>query len=168
MRGLGGGLNEPRDAIATGAYALLQNPTQRAQVESDPSLWRTAFEETVPWVAPIGMYPRQTMRDGARRDAHSRRRPYRRGDRVGQSRRVGFSRTLTLLTLIGPGSRMSLSAAARISARAHGPRRVLVGEVALPVLFNRLRSLRLSETEPVRFGGWVFRGPLNLPCHRTN
>jgi len=122
MRGLGGGLNEPRDAIATGAYALLQNPTQRAQVESDPSLWRTAFEETVPWVAPIGMYPRQTMRDGARRDAHSRRRSYRRGDRVGQSRRVGFSRTLTLLTLIGPGSRMSLSAAARISARAHGPR----------------------------------------------
>jgi cytochrome P450 len=46
--------------------------------------------------------------------------------------------------------------------------RVLVGEVALPVLFNRLRSLRLSETEPVRFGGWVFRGPLNLPCHWTN
>ena len=36
---------------------------------------------------------------------------------------------------------------------------------ALLTIFARLRDLRLDETaEPVRFGGWAFRGPLNLPA----
>ena len=40
----------------------------------------------------------------------------------------------------------------------------IVASVALPTIFSRLRDLRLDETAgPVRFGGWAFRGPLNLP-----
>jgi hypothetical protein len=35
--------------------------------------------------------------------------------------------------------------------------------VALPSLFKRLRNLRLDQSEPVRIGGWAFRGLLNLP-----
>ncbi|MFK4228027.1 cytochrome P450, partial [Streptomyces sp. NPDC019890] len=41
--------------------------------------------------------------------------------------------------------------------------RAQVGQVSLPTLFRRLTGLRLSDSEPVRLGGWVFRGVLNLP-----
>ena len=30
-------------------------------------------------------------------------------------------------------------------------------------LFARLKGLRLDDSEPVRIGGWAFRGLLNLP-----
>jgi hypothetical protein len=34
--------------------------------------------------------------------------------------------------------------------------------VALPSIFARLKGLRLDDSEPVRIGGWAFRGLLNL------
>ena len=39
----------------------------------------------------------------------------------------------------------------------------MVADVALPTIFSRLKNLRLSEREPVRIGGWAFRGLQNLP-----
>ena len=41
--------------------------------------------------------------------------------------------------------------------------RAMVADVALPGIFDRLKGLRLDEAEPVRIGGWAFRGLLNLP-----
>ena len=38
-----------------------------------------------------------------------------------------------------------------------------LADVALPKIFERLRGLRLDMSEPVRIGGWAFRGLLNLP-----
>ena len=38
-----------------------------------------------------------------------------------------------------------------------------VADVALPGIFERLKGLRIDEREPVRIGGWAFRGLLNLP-----
>jgi hypothetical protein len=38
----------------------------------------------------------------------------------------------------------------------------MVADVALPSIFNRLQGLRLDDSEPVRIGGWAFRGLLNL------
>ena len=51
----------------------------------------------------------------------------------------------------------------------HGPHfcagaaasRCLIAEVALPMLFERLKGLRL--TGEVRFTGWAFRGPVSVP-----
>ena len=41
--------------------------------------------------------------------------------------------------------------------------RSLIGDVALPMVFDRLDGLRLDESAPpAEFGGWAFRGPLNL------
>ena len=40
--------------------------------------------------------------------------------------------------------------------------RAMVADVALPSLFARLKGLRLDPSEPVRIGGWAFRGLLNL------
>ena len=39
----------------------------------------------------------------------------------------------------------------------------MVADVALPGIFARLKGLRLDAREPVRIGGWAFRGLLNLP-----
>ncbi|HAF68112.1 MAG TPA: cytochrome P450, partial [Acidimicrobiaceae bacterium] len=42
--------------------------------------------------------------------------------------------------------------------------RSLVGDVALPKIFERLDKLRLdTDRSPVQFGGWAFRGPLSVP-----
>jgi hypothetical protein len=41
--------------------------------------------------------------------------------------------------------------------------RAMVADVALPSIFARLKGLRLDGAEPVRIGGWAFRGLLNLP-----
>ena len=41
--------------------------------------------------------------------------------------------------------------------------RAMVADVALPSVFARLKGLRLDDSEPVRIGGWAFRGLLNLP-----
>ena len=41
--------------------------------------------------------------------------------------------------------------------------RAMVADVALPSVFARLKGLRLDDAEPVRIGGWAFRGLLNLP-----
>jgi cytochrome P450 len=41
--------------------------------------------------------------------------------------------------------------------------KALIGDVALPTLFDRLRGLRLDPPEASRFGGWAFRGPLSMP-----
>ena len=44
----------------------------------------------------------------------------------------------------------------------------MVGDVALPKAFDRLPNLRLDESaDSVRFGGWAFRGPLNMPVRWT-
>ncbi|NKX52699.1 cytochrome P450, partial [Arthrobacter deserti] len=60
---IGGGLNEPRDVLGVAVWALLSNPDQLAQVLANPALFPTVFEESVRWVAPIGMYPREVTRD---------------------------------------------------------------------------------------------------------
>ena len=39
----------------------------------------------------------------------------------------------------------------------------MVADVALPTVFARLRDLGLVEGEPVKIGGWAFRGLFNLP-----
>ncbi|MEM1315534.1 MAG: cytochrome P450, partial [Pseudomonadota bacterium] len=41
--------------------------------------------------------------------------------------------------------------------------RCLIGEVALPMLFEALPGLELDPEGETRFGGWAFRGPLSVP-----
>lgn len=160
---IGGGLNEPRDATATTTYALLSDLGQRAIVEADPSLFSVAFEEGIRWVSPISMYPRittqETVLGGVQLPAGARI-----GVMVGAANRdekvfpdpdrFDLTRENRTHVAFGGGPHFCLGSWV---ARAQ------VGEVALPTLFRRLPNLRLDEHEPVRLGGWVFRGVLNLP-----
>lgn len=160
---IGGGLNEPRDALGVTAWALLSNTDQLAAVRADPSLWHTAFDESIRWIAPIGMYSRQATRDvelrgarlpaGARlgicilsanRDASVWEDPERYDIRREQKPHLAF----------GKGVHVCLGAWV---ARAE------VADVALPTLFDRLQGLRLVEEDPAEVGGWVFRGMTKMP-----
>ncbi|MFE2943015.1 cytochrome P450 [Streptomyces sp. NPDC059255] len=160
---IGGGLNEPRDALLVGAHGLLTNPSQRADVMADAALWKKVFEEAVRWVSPIGMYPRQVVTEVE--VAGVKLRP---GDRVGlvvasanRDRTVydhadEFDIHRSVAHHVAFGGGPHFCAGAWVS-------RAAVGQAGLPTLFGRLRNLRLDDAEPVRWGGWVFRGPLTMP-----
>jgi cytochrome P450 len=160
---VGGGLNEPRDAILTCLFGLLQNPDQRAAVMADPSLYAAAFEETVRWVSPIGMYPRRVTQDTVLGDTELKE-----GDQIGlcvgaaNRDRTQFdhpdrfdihrSRSKHLGFGIGP----HFCAGTWVA-------RQMVGDIAVPMIFQRLSKLRLDPDKPVIERGWVFRGPTSLP-----
>lgn len=160
---IGGGLNEPRDAIAVGAWALLLHPEQRAAVEADPSLWPVAFEETIRWVAPIGMYSRQVTRDtvltGVELPAKARLGicvlSANRDEQVWDSpERFDIHREVKPHLAFGKGTHVCLGTWV---ARAE------VAEIALPALFSRFEGLSLVPDRPAEAGGWVFRGMTRLP-----
>jgi cytochrome P450 len=164
---IGGGLNEPRDAIGSAVAALLENPGQRAQVEADPTLWRNVFEETVRWVSPIGMYPRQTtkrvelggtvLEEGARIGVVLA--SANRDETVfADAATFDINREKKPHVAFGGGPHFCLGTWAA---------RMQVGEVALPTLFRRLTDLRHGEG-PVTWAGWVFRGPTSVPVAWTN
>jgi cytochrome P450/NADPH-dependent glutamate synthase beta subunit-like oxidoreductase/flavodoxin len=160
---IGGGLNEPRDALGVAAWAVLQHPEQRRIVEADATLWPTVFEETIRWISPIGLYSRQTTREvelagvtlpkGARLgicilSANRDDSVWDRADVFDVRREVqphlAFSK----------GVHVCLGNWAARSA---------VADVALPMLFDRLRGLDLVPDRPAEVGGWVFRGMLAMP-----
>ena len=60
---IGGGINEPRDALCTALYGLLTNPDQKDAVLGDDRLWMPVIEETVRWLAPIQVSSRLVKAD---------------------------------------------------------------------------------------------------------
>lgn len=160
---IGGGLNEPRDALGVAAWALLTHPEQRAAVEADPGLWPAVLDEALRWVAPIGLYSRQTTRDvdlaGVRLPAGARL-----GICVLSANRdtsvwpdgdaFDVRREVKPHLAFSKGVHVCLGAWV---ARAE------VATVGLPRLFGRLRGLDLVPEDPAEIGGWVFRGMTRMP-----
>lgn len=160
---IGGGINEPRDVLTAGVWGLLTHPGQRADVEADPALWRNVFEETVRWISPIGMYPRQTTADLELGGT-----PIPAGSRVALV--IGAANRDE--DVFPDPDRFDIHRAQRNHlAFGGGPHYCMgtwvarheVGEIAWPTLFRRLPGLTLDPDRPVEIGGWVFRGLLTLP-----
>ncbi|UWU38236.1 cytochrome P450 (plasmid) [Rhizobium sophoriradicis] len=160
---VGGGLNEPRDSILTMVLGLLENPEQLARVKADPNLWPTAFEESVRWISPIGMYPRRVTRDVVVSGVRLRE-----GDQVGlcvsaanrdDSRFVDPDRFDVFRE---KKSHLAFGAGAHFCAGTWVARH-MVGRLVVPGLFERLQNLHLKNTAAARIHGWVFRGPVSLP-----
>lgn len=160
---ISGGQNEPRDAVAGTVWALLTHPEQLEMALSGRVSWLQVFEEYARWIAPIGMSPRRIakafscggvefepeervflMFGSANRDERHFERPDRFDVTRDTSKSIAF----------GAGPHFCAGAWAS---------RAMVADVALPTVFRRLKGLRLLEDEPVRIGGWAFRGLLNLP-----
>jgi hypothetical protein len=160
---ISGGQNEPRKAIAGCIWALLSHPDQFARVRDGKVSWLQVFEEFARWISPIGMSPRRIakaatvngvdfapedrvflMFGSANRDeAH-----------FVDAEKFDLTRDTGKSIAFGAGPHFCAGAAAS---------RAMIADVALPSVFARLKGLRLDEREPVRIGGWAFRGLQNLP-----
>lgn len=159
---IGGGINEPRDALTTTVWALLDRPEQLVAV-LERGLWKEAFEESVRWVAPIGMYPRQTTCEvelggtllpaGAKLGVLAL--SANRDEEVfEQADEFDVFRPKTAHLAFGGGAHFCAGA---WIARSQ------VAEIALPQLFERLPELRLDPGRFPEVAGWVFRGMTSLP-----
>jgi cytochrome P450 len=160
---ISGGMNEPQHVVTNAVWALSRHPDQRDRVLADPALWPAVFDETVRWLAPIGMYPRETTRPvelqgvplpagatlgvvvaAANRDetVFERAESY----DIARPRRPHF----------GFGSGTHLCA-------GHWAARISIGEIAVPLLYAELPGLRTDPRRAEEWHGWVFRGLTALP-----
>jgi cytochrome P450 len=160
---ISGGQNEPRDAISGTIWAMLTHPEQLAIARSGRIKWIEVFEEYARWIAPIGMSPRRVAK------------PFSYGgvdfepeDRVffmfGSANRdeACFNDPENFDVTRDKSKSIAFGAGPHYCAGAFASR-AMVADVALPTIFSRLKNLQLDEREPVRIGGWAFRGLLNLP-----
>lgn len=160
---IGGGLNEPRDAILTLTLGLLANPAQKESVLAKPELWPNAFEEAVRWVSPIGMYPRRVTR-AADLSGVTLPEGLQIGLCVGAANRDDrrFADPDRFDILRPRQSHLAFGAGAHFCAGTWVSRQT-VGRIVVPMLFERLANLRLRDDAPPLVRGWVFRGPVSLP-----
>ena len=160
---ISGGQNEPRHAIAGAVWALLTHPEQLALVHAGKAKWLDVFEEYARWIAPIGMTPRRVARRWSYRGVD-----FEPEDRVffmfGSANRdeTCFSDPDRFDITRDTQKSIAFGAGPHYCAGAFASR-AMVADVALPGIFAQLKGLRLDEREPVRIGGWAFRGLLNLP-----
>jgi cytochrome P450 len=158
---ISGGQNEPRDAIAGTAWALMAHPDALAAIRAGGADWGQAFDEYCRLIAPIGMTPRRVARadtvDGV---------TFAPEDRVflmfGSAGRdeAHFDRPEVYDIHRDTGPALTFGAGPHFCAGAAASR-CLITRVALPMLFDRLPGLRLAGQVP--FHGWAFRGPLRVP-----
>lgn len=159
---IGGGINEPRDALLTILYGLLTNRDQ-LQACREGALWGAAFEEGVRWVAPIQVSSRLVTQDTEIGGYHIPR-----GDTVmtvqasanhdeslyEHPERFDMFRPKRPHQAFGNGPHFCQG--------THIARRMLA-DIMLPMLFDRFPDMELPDPDAVRFFGFGFRGPLNLP-----
>ena len=161
---ISGGQNEPRDAIAGTIWALLTHPEQHDLVRQDKASWLQVFEEYARWISPIGMSPRRVAKRYTLGDI-----TFEPEDRVffmfGSANRdeAHFANADTFDVMRDTSKSIAFGAGPHFCAGAAASR-AMVAEVALPSVFEKLPNLRLNDDEPVRIGGWAFRGLLNLPA----
>jgi cytochrome P450 len=160
---ISGGQNEPRDAVAGTVWALLTHPDQLDLARTGKVSWMQVFEEYARWISPIGMSPRRIARPWTIRGID-----FEPEDRIffmfGSANRDEqyFDRPDQFDVTRDTSKSIAFGAGPHFCAGAWASR-AMVADVALPAIFSRLRHLRIVEDEPVRIGGWAFRGLLNLP-----
>jgi cytochrome P450 len=160
---ISGGQNEPRDAISGTVWALLTHPAQLRLVRDGEAKWIDVFEEYTRWIAPIQMSPRRVAKPCCYGGVD-----FEPEERVffmfGSANRdeACFTEPDAFDITRDTSKSIAFGAGPHYCAGAFASR-AMVADVALPSIFSRLKNLRLDASEPVRIGGWAFRGLLNLP-----
>ncbi|MEM8749166.1 MAG: cytochrome P450 [Pseudomonadota bacterium] len=161
---IGGGINEPRDALCTILFGLLEDPDQFEAAKRD-SLWGDAFDEGVRWVAPIQVSSRLATEDTELRGCLILK-----GDTVmtiqasanhdediwEEPERFNIFREKKPHQAFGNGPHFCQG--------KHIARRMLA-DIMLPMLADRFPNMSLPDAEIVKFRGFGFRGPINLPVY---
>ncbi|GAA2817169.1 cytochrome P450 [Kribbella solani] len=164
---ISGGLNEPQHMVTNIVWALSRHQRQRDDVLANESLWSATFDEAVRWLSPIGMYPRQTTRetvlDGVRLPAAAEV-----GVVVGAANRdpAVFERADEFDLSRAKKPHLGFGAGTHLCA-GHWAARISIGEVAVPLLYRRLRGLGTDRRRTEHWQGWVFRGLTTLPVTWT-
>jgi len=159
---IGGGINEPRDALLTILCGLLSNPDQLDEVKKNAD-WDKAFEEGVRWVAPISVSARRAIEDteirgflipkgdsvmtiqaSANRDEDI----YENGENYDVYRAVNQHQSF--------GNGPHFCQGTHVARRA-------VGQVMLPILFERFPNMSIPNLDDVLWRGFGFRGPVQMP-----
>src|ERR1700738_5275419 len=148
--------------LLTILYGLLTNPDQLDAVRAGGK-WRSAFEEGVRWVAPIQASSRLVMEDTEIRGCFLPK-----GDNVmtiqawANRDEDAFEDGENYNGLREPNPHQAFGNGPHHCAGAHLSRRT-VGAILLPMLFERFPTMTLPDPASVRWHGFGFRGPLNLP-----
>lgn len=159
---IGGGINEPRDALLTIIYGLLTNPDQLEEIKASGN-WSAAFEEGVRWVAPIQASSRLVLEDT-------------------EIRGCDIPKGTVVMTIQASANHdedlyedghlyNALRKSQPHQSFGSGPHhcmgthmaRMTVGRLLLPILFERFPNMRLENPEDVVWRGFGFRGPINMP-----
>lgn len=159
---IGGGINEPRDALNTTLYGLLTNPDQLAEVKRQGD-WDRAFEEGVRWVAPISASSRLVTEDTEIRGYLIPK-----GDTVmtiqaSSNRDEDIYENGEVFDVYrSENPHQSFGNGPHFCQGAHVARRA-IGRVMLPVLFDRFPDMEIPDREAVIWCGFGFRGPIQIP-----
>lgn len=159
---IGGGINEPRDALNTILYGLLTNPDQLEEVKRNDD-WDKAFEEGVRWVAPISASSRLVTEDTEIRGYLIPK-----GDTV-MTIQASANRDEELFdngeefqVYRDKNPHQSFGNGPHFCQGTHVARRA-VGKVMLPILFDRFPDMEIPDTDAVIWRGFGFRGPVQIP-----
>ncbi|NKX50667.1 cytochrome P450, partial [Arthrobacter deserti] len=158
-----GGMNEPQHMVTNIVWALSRHPGQRARVLEGPSLWPAVFDETVRWHSPIGMYPRETTRavvlDGVELPAGA---PL--GVVVGSANRdeKHFDSPAEFDVFRPKRAHLAFGSGVHLCA-GHWAAKTSIGQLAVPLLYERFPGLRTDGRRAESWDGWVFRGLTSLP-----
>ncbi len=159
---IGGGVNEPRDALNTTLYGLLTNPDQLAQVRENGD-WTKAMEEGVRWVAPISASSRLVTEDTEIRGCLIPK-----GDTV-MTIQASANRDEDVMedgeifnVYRDKIQHQSFGNGPHFCMGTHVARRA-VGMIMLPALFERFPNMSVPDTSKVIWRGFGFRGPVEFP-----
>lgn len=159
---IGGGINEPRDALNTVLFGLLSNPEQLQEVKRNAD-WDKAFEEGIRWVAPISASSRLVVEDTEIRGCFIPK-----GDVVMTIQASAnrdedlFDDGESFFVYRSTNPHQSFGNGPHFCQGTHIARRA-VAQVMLPILFDRFPNMSLPKPSAVNWRGFGFRGPLNLP-----
>lgn len=160
---IGGGINEPRDAMNTIIYGLLTHPDQLEAVVQNHD-WDKAFEEGIRWVAPIQVSSRVAKEDVEIRGYHIPK------DEVVMTIQASANRDEELFE-DGEVFNVYRKDTGPHQAFGIGPHlcqgnrvaRNAVGKIMLPILFERFPAMRIPDLNEVVWKGFGFRGTTRLP-----
>ena len=159
---IGGGINEPRDALNTILFGLLTNPDQLEEVKRNAD-WDKAFEEGVRWVAPISASSRVATEDTEIRGCLIPK-----GDTV-MTIQASANRDEEVVengevfdVYRDNAPHQSFGNGPHFCQGTHVARRA-IGQIMLPLLFDRFPNLSLPDPGAVNWQGFAFHGTTNMP-----
>ena len=160
---IGGGINEPRDALLTVLYGLLADPEQFAACKAH-GLWGDAFDEAVRWVAPIQVSGRIATRDteigGMRIEkgacVMTAQASANRDEEIWGDDAETFDLFRAKLPHQAFGNGPHFCQGKHIARR-------MIADILLPILVDRFPHMTIPDLGAVVWHGFAFRGPVKMP-----